>query len=40
MIDDDSDIFRTESYDTRNNHLNDDDRNQLQKVAYIKLFSP
>jgi hypothetical protein len=28
--DDDSDIHSTETSDTSNNHLNDDDRNQLQ----------
>ncbi len=35
MIDDDSDIFCTETNDTSNNHLNDDDRNQLQLKLHI-----
>jgi hypothetical protein len=35
MIDDDSDIFRTESNDTSNNYLNDDDCNQLQLKLHI-----
>ncbi len=35
MSDDDSDIFHTETNDTSNNHLNDDDHNQLQLKLHI-----
>ena len=35
MSDDDSDIFSAEINDTSNNHLNDDDHNQLQLKLHI-----